>query len=115
MRHMSQWEIARLEAEARLCRDSILPSPSSSSNNQLMVNDNAEVKSKGLLSEHCSKSSRNINGMAALELASALSFPINLLLEEEDEHNRIQSLGSLASASSHAISHCDMCLIRVED
>ncbi|KAH9324090.1 hypothetical protein KI387_004268 [Taxus chinensis] len=36
-RHMSQWEIARLEAEARLSRDSIL------SSNKLMGNDNDEA------------------------------------------------------------------------
>ncbi|GLJ42721.1 hypothetical protein SUGI_0885700 [Cryptomeria japonica] len=46
MRHMSQWEIARLEAEARLSRDSMLSSSSSSSHNKLMGNENAEAQAK---------------------------------------------------------------------
>ncbi|GLJ14084.1 hypothetical protein SUGI_0225500 [Cryptomeria japonica] len=41
LRHVSQWEIARLEAEARLSRDSIL-----SSKNKLKGKDNVEVKSR---------------------------------------------------------------------
>ncbi|GLJ14068.1 hypothetical protein SUGI_0225110 [Cryptomeria japonica] len=47
LRHVSQWEIARLEAEARLSRESILSSSSSSSNNKLRGNDNAEANSTG--------------------------------------------------------------------
>nr|QHG11450.1 R2R3-MYB transcription factor 22 [Taxus chinensis] len=42
MRHMSQWENARLEAEARLSRDSII----SSSSNKLKGNDNVEADVK---------------------------------------------------------------------
>ncbi|GLJ14070.1 hypothetical protein SUGI_0225170 [Cryptomeria japonica] len=41
LRHSSQWEIARLEAEARLSRDSIL-----SSKNKLIGNHNADANSK---------------------------------------------------------------------
>ncbi|GLJ14067.1 hypothetical protein SUGI_0225100 [Cryptomeria japonica] len=45
LRHVSQWEIARLEAEARLSRESILSSSSSPSINKLRGNDNVEANS----------------------------------------------------------------------